>query len=54
NKHVIHHDLESFEAENGLDCVECGSCSYVCPAKRHLAQSIRAARRTVMANKRKK
>ncbi len=53
NYHVIKDDLESFESINGLDCIECGSCSFVCPSKRHLAQSIRYARRTVMANKRK-
>ncbi len=53
NKYVIKGDMESFEACNGLDCIECGSCSYICPAKRHLAQSIRYARKTVMASKRK-
>ena len=53
NKYVIHHDYAAFEENNGLDCVECGSCSYVCPSKRHLAQSIRAARRSVMESKRK-
>jgi len=53
NKYVAHHDYAAFEENNGLDCVECGSCSYVCPSKRHLAQSIRAARRSVMESKRK-
>ena len=53
NKYVVHHDYAAFEENNGLDCVECGSCSYVCPSKRHLAQSIRAARRSVMESKRK-
>ncbi len=53
NKLVIKDDLEGFEKCNGVDCIECGSCSYICPAKRHLAQSIRLARRTVLASKRK-
>ncbi len=53
NRMIIKDDLESFEKCNGLDCIECGSCSYICPAKRHLAQSIRYGRKTVMANKRK-
>ena len=44
---------EIFEKWHGLECVECGSCSYICPAKRHLAQSIRAMKRTVLASKRK-
>ncbi len=25
--------------------IECGSCSYICPAKRQLAQSIRATKK---------
>ncbi len=53
NKLVLKDNLEGFEKCNGLDCIECGSCSYICPAKRHLAQSIRLARRTVLASKRK-
>ncbi len=30
------------------DCIECGSCSYICPAKRHLVQSIRVGKQTVL------
>lgn len=47
-------DLEGFEKMNGLECCECGCCSYVCPAKRPLTQSIKTARKQVLANKRKK
>lgn len=54
NGDVIANDYEKFEKNHGLDCIECGSCSYVCPAKRHLAQSIRVTKRTVMAMKKKK
>lgn len=54
NGDVLANDLSAFEKNHGLDCIECGSCSYVCPAKRHLAQSIRTAKRNVMAMKRKK
>lgn len=43
-----------FEKWYGLECIECGSCSYICPAKRQLAQAIKAMKRTVLANKRKK
>ncbi|BAK48291.1 MAG: electron transport complex subunit RsxC [Lachnospiraceae bacterium] len=45
---------ELFEEWNGLECVECGSCSFICPAKRNLAQSIRAMKKSVIAEKRKK
>ena len=34
-------------------CVECGSCSYVCPAKQPLAQSTRFARAFLRAEQRK-
>ncbi len=53
NQVVLQDDLEAFEKLNGLDCIECGSCSYICPAKRHLAQSIRLTRRTLLASKKK-
>ncbi|MBR6238905.1 MAG: electron transport complex subunit RsxC [Lachnospiraceae bacterium] len=48
-----HGDLERFEELNGLECCECGCCSYICPAKRQLTQSIKSARKMVLANKKK-
>ncbi|MCM8800848.1 MAG: electron transport complex subunit RsxC [Candidatus Omnitrophica bacterium] len=35
-----------FKAEElgAMDCIECGLCSYVCPAKRRLVQSIKRAK----------
>lgn len=54
NQDVIAGDWAAFEKNRGLDCIECGSCSYVCPAKRHIAQSIRATKKDVLAQKRKK
>ncbi len=54
NSDILANDMAAFEANHGLDCIECGSCSYICPAKRHLAQTIRATKRAVMAAKRKK
>jgi electron transport complex protein RnfC len=47
-----HNDQEQFESWNGLECVECGSCTFICPARRNLAQSIRAMKKTVIAAKR--
>ena len=47
-------DEAGFLKFDGMECVECGSCSYVCPAKRPLTQQIKAMRRTIMANRRKK
>ncbi|MGI6299161.1 MAG: electron transport complex subunit RsxC [Saccharofermentanales bacterium] len=34
-------DVEGLEQYHIMDCIECGCCSYVCPAKRYLVQSIR-------------
>ena len=28
-----------FEKLNGMECCECGTCTYVCPAKRRLTQA---------------
>lgn len=47
-------ELEDFETWHGLDCIECGCCTFICPAKINIVQSIRVAKRTVLANKRKK
>ncbi len=32
---------------NIFDCIECGACTYVCPAKRHIVQSIRLAKQKI-------
>ncbi|MCM1184314.1 MAG: electron transport complex subunit RsxC [Roseburia sp.] len=48
------HDEEAFVANDGMECCECGCCSYVCPAKRQLTQSIKSMRKTVLANRKKK
>ncbi|HSQ89221.1 electron transport complex subunit RsxC [Romboutsia sp.] len=49
----LKNDFESAENHRALDCIECGSCSFVCPARRPLLQSIRNAKREIIANKRK-
>ena len=46
-----HRQHDKFEKFSGLDCMECACCSYSCPSKRHLAQSISFARRDIMAMK---
>jgi len=48
--------LERFaDAERGraLDCIECGSCSYICPARLPLVQSIRHAKASILARRRR-
>ena len=47
-------DMAGFEAMDGMECCECGCCSYICPAKRPLTQSIKSMRKMVLARRRKK
>lgn len=46
-------DYEASEKFRALDCIECGSCSFICPARRPLLQSIRVAKKEIIALKRK-
>lgn len=43
-------DMAGFEALDGMECCECGCCSYICPAKRPLTQSIKSMRKMVLAS----
>ena len=54
NQLVLLEDHEGFLKNHGMDCMECGSCSYICPAKRQLAQSMRAEKKVQAALKNKK
>jgi electron transport complex protein RnfC len=38
---------ERMELESIMDCMECGSCSYVCPAGRPLLDYIRLGKQRV-------
>ncbi|MEG1848092.1 MAG: electron transport complex subunit RsxC [Lachnospiraceae bacterium] len=48
-----HGDAEKFIAHDGMECCECGCCSFICPAKRTLTQSIKSMRKMILANKKK-
>ena len=45
---------EEFKKLGGMECVECGCCSYVCPAKRQVTQSVRSMKKLIIASARKK
>ena len=47
-------DMAGFEALDGMECCECGCCSYICPAKSPLTQIIKSMRKMVLASRRKK
>lgn len=53
NKFAIANDEEAFEKYNGMDCIECGACSYTCPSKRHLLHSIRTIKKNILAKRRR-
>ncbi len=48
-----HGDVEGFLKYDGMECCECGCCSFICPAKRHLTQIIAGTRKQILANKKK-
>ena len=47
-------DYARYEALHGADCLACGSCTYICPAKRPLTQLFKEAKQTVLAARRAK
>lgn len=49
-----HYDMERFTALNGMECCECGCCTFICPAKRPLTQAFKQMRQAVAAERRKK
>lgn len=49
-----HYDEEAFLNNNGMECCECGCCSFVCPAKRPLTQVIKSMRKMQLAKRKKK
>ena len=46
-------DYEGAEKFGVLNCMECGVCSYVCPAKRCLTQSCRTAKKVINTRRQK-
>lgn len=48
-----HFDEEAFLENYGMECCECGCCSYVCPAKRPLTQEIKSMRKLQLAKRKK-
>lgn len=51
---VEHGEDARFLAEYGMECCECGCCSYICPARRQLTQLIKGMRKIQLANRKKK
>ena len=49
----LKNDFEMAQEHRALDCIECGSCSFICPARRPLLQSMRNAKKEIIAMKKK-
>lgn len=39
--------IDICQAEHAMDCIECGCCSFVCPANRRLTQAIKLSKRSI-------
>ena len=46
-------DEDGFVKKDGMECCGCGCCSYVCPSKRSLTQSILQTRASILAKRKK-
>ncbi|MEG1990601.1 MAG: electron transport complex subunit RsxC, partial [Christensenella sp.] len=41
---ALNENFERAEENNAMDCMSCGCCSYICPAKKPIAQNIKFAK----------
>jgi len=48
---ALNNNLEMFEKNYGMECCGCGCCSYVCPAKRSLTQTITKTKQQILAKR---
>ena len=46
-------DLELAKKQGLMDCVLCGACAYICPARRHLTAAFKTAREELAAKARR-
>lgn len=46
-------NVEAFEKFGGMECCECGCCSFICPAKKPLTQTIKSMRKNILASRKK-
>ena len=50
-KTVVEGNKEGFIRLGGMECCECGSCSYICPSGRPLTQMIRMMKHQIAEEK---
>jgi Na+-translocating ferredoxin:NAD+ oxidoreductase subunit C len=51
--YINHNNVAATEKENVFECMECGCCSFICPAKRYLVQSIQLAKAEITLQRKK-
>lgn len=49
-----HGRFDDAEEHNVADCIECGSCTYICPSSRPILDFIRVGKSTVISKRKKK
>ena len=49
--HARYNEYDMFEKNYGMECCGCGCCSYVCPAKKSLTQTIVQTKQRILAKK---
>ena len=52
SQYIEAEDINGAEQNFVMDCFECGSCAFVCPAHRPLVQHMRRAKAIIMAQRR--
>jgi electron transport complex protein RnfC len=53
SKNALLGRFDEAEGYNAMDCIECGICSFVCPAKIPLVDSIRMAKKEIIEKRKK-
>ena len=48
NAYALAGDIEKFAEYNGGDCIQCASCSYICPSHRNVSQPIDLTRQKLL------
>ena len=54
DRFILRGNYDEIEKLGVMNCIECGVCSYTCPAKRPLVQSMRLAKKEIKARGAKK
>lgn len=52
-RYAKNNNKEMFLKVHGSDCMECGCCTYICPAKRNMTQSFKKIKKAINDDKKK-